>query len=73
MGEAKVGTERFAAVSAPEQLLLKVVIRCRDYKRSRKFYRELLGLPVLHEWTEDEGKGCIFGFGGLEDGSRSMR
>ncbi len=52
---------------APAQLGLKLVIRCRDFETSHCFYSDILGLPVLEAWTEDEGKGCIFGFG--ESGS----
>lgn len=60
-GQAEVKSP--ATVSAPEQLLLKVVIRCRGFETSRTFYHEILGLCIVEEWTEDEGKGCIFGFG----------
>ena len=46
----------------PAHLSLKIVIRCRDYQASRRFYAEILGLNVLQEWEEVEGKGCILGF-----------
>jgi len=39
---------------------LKVVIRCADYDRSREFYAQVLALPVVEEWDEDEGRGCVF-------------
>lgn len=44
-------------------LELKVVIRCRDFQASRRFYGEILGLVVLESWEEEAGQGCIFGFG----------
>ncbi len=44
-------------------LALKVVIRCADFEASRRFYADVLGLPVQTEWDEPEGKGCIFGLG----------
>ena len=44
-------------------LSLKVVIRCRQLARSRAFYGGLLGLPVVQEWSEAQGSGCVFGFG----------
>lgn len=47
-----------------DQLSLKVVIRCRDFAASRRFYGELLGLPVMEEWEEKGGRGCIFAFPG---------
>lgn len=44
-------------------LSLKVVIRCRELSVSRSFYGGVLGLPVVEEWTETQGRGCVFGFG----------
>jgi catechol 2,3-dioxygenase-like lactoylglutathione lyase family enzyme len=44
-------------------LSLKTVLRCRDLTASRRFYAEVIGLPVVDEWDAPEGKGCIFGFG----------
>jgi catechol 2,3-dioxygenase-like lactoylglutathione lyase family enzyme len=44
-------------------LELKVVIRCRDFQASRRFYGDILDLPVLESWEEQGGQGCIFGFG----------
>lgn len=49
--------------AAGEGLSLKVVLRCRDYAASRRFYAEVLGLRAVEEWDELEGKGCVFGFG----------
>lgn len=48
---------------APAWLSLKVVIRCADLPASRRFYADVLGLPVVEEWSEPQGRGCIFGFG----------
>lgn len=50
-------------VNDPAQLTLKMVIRCRDFQASRRFYSAILGLNILQEWEEVQGKGCIFGFG----------
>ena len=44
-------------------LELKVVLRCRDFQASHRFYANILHLPVLETWEEEEGQGCIFGFG----------
>jgi len=45
-------------------LSLKTVIRCADFDRSRDFYARLLGLSVAEEWSEAQGRGCIFAVGG---------
>ena len=45
-------------------LSLKTVIRCADFDRSRDFYARVLGLSVAEEWSEAEGRGCIFAVGG---------
>ena len=42
---------------------LKAVIRCRDYAASRAFYTNVLGLVVVEEWDQAEGRGCVVGFG----------
>ncbi len=47
-------------------LSIKTVIRVRDFAASRKFYTEILGLPVIEEWDAPEGKGCVFAFGANE-------
>ena len=52
------------------RLSLKIVIRCADIGRSKMFYEILLGLPVLEEWDEAQGCGCIFGFGDQGHGGR---
>lgn len=41
---------------------IKVVIRTRDCDAAREFYTHLLGLPVMEEWDQEEGKGFIVGF-----------
>ena len=38
---------------------LKIVIRCADLDASRAFYIEVLGLRVVEEWEEAEGRGVI--------------
>ena len=43
---------------------LKTVIRCADFDRSRDFYTRVLGLAVDEEWTEPQGRGCVFAAGG---------
>lgn len=48
----------------PGKLSLKVVIRCRDFAASRRFYADIIGLAVVDEWEEGGGQGCIFGFPG---------
>jgi catechol 2,3-dioxygenase-like lactoylglutathione lyase family enzyme len=45
-------------------LRLKTVIRCKDYGRSRRFYVEVLGLPLVAEWDEPRGRGGIVSLGG---------
>lgn len=38
----------------------KVVIRCRDFSESHRFYSSVLGLQAVSEWEEHGGRGCIF-------------
>lgn len=45
-------------------LKLKTVIRCMDYDASRRFYVEVLGLPLTAEWDEPRGKGGIVALAG---------
>lgn len=59
-----MGRGKFLVSDASAQLTLKVVIRCRDFKESYRFYHDILGLNVVQDWEEDEGRGCIFHFGG---------
>jgi catechol 2,3-dioxygenase-like lactoylglutathione lyase family enzyme len=35
-------------------------VRCRDLGASRAFYGGLLGLPVIEQWNEEQGRGMIF-------------
>lgn len=51
-----------------DTLRLKIVIRCADFERSRDFYARVLGLPILQEWSEPQGQGCVFGFGDARPG-----
>jgi catechol 2,3-dioxygenase-like lactoylglutathione lyase family enzyme len=44
-------------------LKLKTVIRCMDYAASRRFYVEVLELPLTVEWDEPRGKGGIVALG----------
>lgn len=39
---------------------VKTVIRCRDYDASLDFYHHLLGFPIIEQWEEEDGTGCIF-------------
>jgi catechol 2,3-dioxygenase-like lactoylglutathione lyase family enzyme len=48
------------ALSRPACLNAKIVIRCADFERSCAFYAGLLGLHPVEEWTEAQGRGCIF-------------
>lgn len=43
--------------------LLKMIVCCRDLRESRRFYTEVLGLTVVEEWDQTEGKGCIVAVG----------
>lgn len=49
-------------------LSLKIVIRCKKFEASHAFYSTILGLDVVQEWSEDQGRGCVFGFGERESG-----
>jgi catechol 2,3-dioxygenase-like lactoylglutathione lyase family enzyme len=42
---------------------LKVVIRCANLDASRAFYTEILGLPVVEQWEEEQGRGLIVSAG----------
>ena len=42
---------------------LKVVIRCANLDASRAFYAEILGLAVVEQWEEEEGRGLIVSAG----------
>jgi glyoxylase I family protein len=43
--------------------MLKMIVCCRDLPASRRFYADVLGLPVVEEWDQEEGKGCIVAVG----------
>ena len=47
----------------------KVVIRCRSFSESRRFYSSVLGLRAVSEWEEHGGRGCIFAVTHEEQGS----
>ena len=42
---------------------VKVAIRCGDYDASRAFYTTILGLRIVEEWDQPEGKGFIVALG----------
>jgi lactoylglutathione lyase len=42
---------------------MKMIVCCRDFDASRRFYSEVLNLPVVEEWDQAEGKGCIVAVG----------
>jgi catechol 2,3-dioxygenase-like lactoylglutathione lyase family enzyme len=44
-------------------LSLKMVLQSRDYGASRRFYTDVLALPVVEEWEGSDGRGCVFGLG----------
>lgn len=47
-----------------EILQSRVLLRPRDLARSRRFYREVLGLPVYREFGPEEARGVVFFLGG---------
>ena len=51
---------RRSAAAAMVPLTLKVVVRVADCEASRRFYGGVLALPMVAEWDEPEGRGCIF-------------
>jgi len=46
----------------------RVVLRARNFDRTCRFYAEVLTLPRLSNWDNDEGRGAIFqvGSGAIE-------
>jgi catechol 2,3-dioxygenase-like lactoylglutathione lyase family enzyme len=38
---------------------LKIVIRCANLDASRRFYTGVLGLTLVEQWEEEEGRGLI--------------
>ena len=47
-----------------EVLSSRVLLRPTDLERSRKFYRDVLGLAVFREFVTPEGTGTVFFIGG---------
>lgn len=41
----------------------KIVICCADLKASLEIYQDLLGLPVVEQWDQEEGRGAILAVG----------
>jgi catechol 2,3-dioxygenase-like lactoylglutathione lyase family enzyme len=50
-------------INSKPWLSLKTVLRVADYEASKLFYGGILELPLLEEWEESSGKGCVFGCG----------
>ncbi len=48
--------------AAVPHLGLKVVVRCISFARSRQFYVDVLGLPLLQEWDTPSGQGGMVRF-----------
>ena len=38
----------------------RVVLRARDFDRTNRFYAEILRLPQLRSWNNDEGQGALY-------------
>lgn len=47
----------------PEIQELRVALTVEDFDRSARFYRDGFGLPVVDEWSSDEGRGLILAAG----------
>lgn len=47
----------------PEIQELRVALTVEDFDRSVRFYRDGFGLPVVDEWSSDEGRGLILAAG----------
>jgi len=41
----------------------RVVLRSKDFDRSRHFYEETLGFPCLRNWENQYGRGALFAAG----------
>jgi catechol 2,3-dioxygenase-like lactoylglutathione lyase family enzyme len=48
---------------------LKVVIRCASVDASRAFYTDILGLQVVEQWEEEEGRGAVLSAGDAAAGA----
>jgi len=42
---------------------LRLAVTVEDYDAAVRFYRDVLGLPVIREWEEPEGSGSILDAG----------
>jgi catechol 2,3-dioxygenase-like lactoylglutathione lyase family enzyme len=42
---------------------MKLVVRCANLEASRSFYTGVLGLPVVEQWDEPQGRGIIMSVG----------
>ena len=42
---------------------LRVALTVEDYEQAVTFYRDVLGLPVVHEWDEPTGSGAVLDAG----------
>ena len=49
--------------AAPPFLTAKFVIHCADFDKSRRFYAGLLRLPIVEQWNEPHGRGCVMALG----------
>lgn len=47
----------------PHARSTKIVVCCADFETSMGFYHELLGLPVVEQWDQAEGRGAILAVG----------
>ncbi len=61
--EKNLPSGRYEARSLPEERRIKelrVAIAADDFEEARRFYGEGLGLPVVDEWSGEDGSGVIF-------------
>jgi catechol 2,3-dioxygenase-like lactoylglutathione lyase family enzyme len=42
---------------------LRLALTIEDYERALEFYRDVLGLPVVYDWSEPTGSGAILDAG----------
>ncbi len=65
-GNHPSGRYRLCDLSADRPLdirELRVALTVEDFDRSARFYREGLGLPVVDEWSSNEGRGLVLAAG----------